>query len=43
MSKFHDNSNFSLNLHPKKENFIQIYLVISKTLEICNLKEKSAL
>jgi hypothetical protein len=42
-SKFHDDSNFSLNLHPKEERFIQIYLVILKNLVICNLKEKSAL
>jgi hypothetical protein len=30
--KFHNNSNFSLNLGPKEEKFIQIYVVIFKTL-----------
>jgi hypothetical protein len=41
--KFCDNSNFSFNLHPEEEKFIQIYLIISKTLMICNSKQKSAL
>jgi hypothetical protein len=39
----HYNSNFSLNLLSKEKTFTQIYLVISKTLVICNLKEKSVL
>jgi hypothetical protein len=42
-SKFHDDSNFTLNLRPKEDKFIQIYLVISKTLIIRNSKEKAAL
>jgi hypothetical protein len=41
--KFCDNLNFSLNLGPKEDKFIQIYLVILKTLIICNYNEKSAL
>jgi hypothetical protein len=41
-SKFCNNLNFSLNLPPNKEKFIQIYLVISKPL-IRNLEEKFAL
>jgi hypothetical protein len=42
-SKFCDNSNFCLKLGPKEEKFIQIYLVISRTLIIHNSKEKSSL
>jgi hypothetical protein len=38
-----DISNFSLYLCPKEEKFIQIYLVILKTLIIHNSKEKSVL
>jgi hypothetical protein len=41
--KFHNILNFSLNLSPKKEKNMQIYLVISKTFIILNLKEKSVL
>jgi hypothetical protein len=41
--KFYDILNFSLVLHAKEEKHIQIYLVILKTLIICNSKEKSAL
>jgi hypothetical protein len=40
--KFCDNSNFSLNLCPKEEKFIQFYLVNSKISIICNLKEEFA-
>jgi hypothetical protein len=40
---FCDNSNFSLNLHPKEEKFIHVYLVILKTLILRNSKEISAL
>jgi hypothetical protein len=42
-SKFCHNSIFCLNIGPKEEKFVQLYLVISKTLIIRNLKEKSAL
>jgi hypothetical protein len=35
--------NFRLNLCPKEEKVIQIYLVILKALIICNSKEKSVL
>jgi hypothetical protein len=38
-SKFRYSLKFSLNLCPKEEKFIQIYLVILKTLIICNLKK----
>jgi hypothetical protein len=42
-SKFYDISKFGFNLGLKEEKFIQIYLVISKTLIICNAKQKSVL
>jgi hypothetical protein len=42
-STFYDTLNFSLNVCPKEEKFVQIYVVISKTLIICNLKENFAL
>jgi hypothetical protein len=42
-SKFDGILNFSLNLHPKEEKVIQIYLVILKILIIRNFKEKSVL
>jgi hypothetical protein len=32
--------NSILNLHPKEEKFIHIYLGISETLIICNSKDK---
>jgi hypothetical protein len=35
-SKFRNNSDFGLYFGPKEEKFIQIYLVISKTLIINN-------
>jgi hypothetical protein len=38
--KFLHNLNVSFNFHPKKEKFIQIYLVNSKTLVIHNAKKK---
>jgi hypothetical protein len=41
--KFYDISNFGLNLSPKEEKFVCIYLVILKTLIIHNSKEKSVL
>jgi AMMECR1 domain-containing protein len=39
----HNIFNFDLNLCLKEERFIQIYLVILKTLIFCNEKEKSGL
>jgi hypothetical protein len=39
-SKIHDISNSSLNLDSKGKKYIQICLVISKTLINCDLKEK---
>jgi hypothetical protein len=41
--KFLSILNFSLNLHPKEEKLLQIYLIISKTLKIRNSKEKCVL
>jgi hypothetical protein len=35
--------NFGLNLHPKEEKLIQIYLVILITFVLCNSKDKSVL
>jgi hypothetical protein len=42
-SEFCDILNFSLNLCPKEEKFIQIYFVISKMLVSRYSKEKSVL
>jgi hypothetical protein len=42
-SKYRNILNFGLNLSPKEEKFIHIYLVISKTLIVCISKEKSVL